>query len=398
MTIFELGDIDERSTFSTDHESNRKHRLWQIRSDDSHELDGADRDASTFSLNKLVGFAEPSSIESRDGADTVGDYDDEVFEYESLAYFDLPRPGNGEIVIVVQAATISSLKASVGNEVTIDNVSLDVDAGVAIVGVVREVGDNVDQSKVKVGDRVATILKYIMKNARYAKVSADMIVPVPFGLDSAEAAAAGYTYLLGFQSLTHGIMNPNVRYSRSLLATKSILVTNGASTSGQALIQLSKTLGSRKIYATGPRDKHDVLKSIGACPLSEEPAEWIGAVEGQIHVIIDSVHAKKFQCRALERALVREGGKIVFVGCPITVEGLKHGRIDSWKCFFRQVLAQSALICLASENATYYDLFSNFDNYPEVFKVSFMSDLIEIILIASSASSHRLFLHVIRTI
>ena len=374
MTIYQSRSNDDRSTISANHESNRN-RLWEIQSEDSDaetQVTGVSKQQSP--LHKLVGFTQPSSLDIRDEVDTtsIGDYDDEVFEYESLTYFNLPRPCDGEIIIAVQAATISSLKASVQKEVTIDNVSLDIDSGIAIVGVVREIGVNVDKSKVKVGDRVATILKTIMKNARYAQVSANMIVNVPFGLDSAEAAAAAYTYLLGFQSLTHGIINPRVRYSSNLFSMKNILITNGTSTAGQALIQMSKSLGSDNVYATGPRSHHDLLKSIGAYPLSEEPAEWLGIVEGQMHVVVDTVHAKNFQCHALERALVKEGGKIVFVGCPIHDDGLKYGRVDSWMCLIRQILAQSAL-CVSSADASYYDLFSNLDNYPEKLKVSALS-------------------------
>ena len=209
-----------------------------------------------------------------------------------------------------------------------------------------------------------------MKNARYAQVPANMVVSVPFGLDSAEAAAVAYNYLLGFQSLTHGIINPHHRYSGNLFYMKNILITNGTSTAGQALIQIAKSLGSNNIFATGPQSHHDLLSSIGAYPLSEEPAEWLGIVEGQIHVVVDTVHAKNFQCHALERALVKEGGKIVFVGSPLNAEALKYGRLDSWRCLLRQILAQSALVCVCTANASYYDLFSHVDNYPEKLKVS----------------------------
>ena len=354
MTIYELNN----------HESNRN-RLWEIQSEESAETQVTG--VSKSPLQKLVGFTQPSSLESRDDIGLVGDYDDEGFEYESLTYFDLPRPGEGEIVIAVQAATISSMKG-LRKEVTIDNVSLDIDSGIAIVGVVREIGKKVD--KVKVGDRVATILKTIMKNARYAQVAANMVVNVPVGLDSAEAAATAYTYLLGFQSLTHGILNPHARYSSNLFSMKNILIINGASTAGQALIQISRLLGSKCIYATAPNSHHELLKSLGAYPLSEDSSEWLKSVEAQMHVVVDTVHSKKFHCHTLEKAIVPEGGKIVFVGCPVSLEGLKHGRAESWRCFLRQILAQSALVCVVTADASYYDLFNNFDYYPEKLKVS----------------------------
>ena len=367
--MYEYKEDADHSTHSA-HDANRK-RLWQIPSEESQPQNET-RDTDT-TVDRVVSLSRRCSEESRDAAfvaDITDDYDNEAFEYEALTYFNLPRPAAGQIVIAVQAATISSLKTKIRKDFTIDNVSLDLDSGIAIVGVVREIGVNVDKQIIRVGDRVVTILKSVMKNARYAQVSANMVVKVPYGLDSAEAAAAAYTYLLGFQSLTHGIMNPAVRYSKCLFNLKSILITDGASTSGQAAIQLAITLGSKDVFATGPISRHELLKSLGAQPLTEQPEEWLKTVEGKMHVVIDTIHAKKLQCRAVEKALVSEGGRIIYVGCPITIDSLKYGSMDSWRCFFEQILAQAALMFLTTANATYYDLFSNLNTYPEKMKVS----------------------------
>ena len=170
---------------------------------------------------------------------------------------------------------ISSLKMKVRKEVTIDNVSLDLDSGIAIVGVIRELGEGVSQEELHVGQRVTTILKSMMENPRYAKVCARMVVEVPSGVDSAEAAATAYTYLLGFQTLTHGINNPRERFSKQLFRSKRILIVDGASTSGQAVIQLARTLGAEDVYATAKKSRHEVLRNAGARPLSDDQKEWI---------------------------------------------------------------------------------------------------------------------------
>eukprot|EP00979_Chaetoceros_neogracilis_P008591 scaffold1904_cov280-Chaetoceros_neogracile.AAC.53 len=323
-----FGERESEHATQSVHDENRK-RLWIIHSDDSNESDEArDTSSSNHPFDRVVALGRPSSEERRD-VPNVDDYDESLFEYESLTYFNLPRPLPHEVIIAVQAATISSLKMNVQKEVTIDNVALDLDSGIAIVGVVREVGDLVDKESIQVGNRVATVLKSVMKNARYAQVSADMIVQVPPGLDSAEAAATAYTYLLAFQTLTHGIVDPVLRYSTNLFSGKNILIMDGASTSSQAMIQIAKSLGAQSVFATGPDSRHEILQNLGAIPLQEDPKEWIQRIEGRIHVVIDNVLAK---C------------------CDRAVQ--------------KQFLAQISLMFSSSTDATYYDLFTNLECYP----------------------------------
>ena len=356
------------------HDKNRK-RLWTIQTDDddsqSDESEARDCIPSILPLDRVVALARSSSDESRD-LSNVDDYDVTLFEYESLAYFNLPRPSPDEVIIAVQAATISSLKMNVQKEVTIDNVALDLDSGIAIVGVVREIGESVDRKKIQVGDRVATVLKSVMKNARYAQVSADMVVQVPYGLDSAEVAATAYTYLLAFQTLTHGIMSPMVCYSTNLFCEKNILIMDGASTSGQAMIQIAICLGAKRVFATGPDSRQEVSRMLGAIPLQEDPKDWTPNIKGRIHVVVDNVLAKSSECRAAQKVLVKEGGRIVYFGMPITMDSLKYGSVDSWKCLFQQFLAQISLMFMSSTDATYYDLFTNLERYPEKLKVCFI--------------------------
>lgn len=375
-----FGERESEHATQSVHDENRK-RLWIIHSDDSNESDEArDTSSSNHPFDRVVALGRPSSEESRD-VPNVDDYDESLFEYESLTYFNLPRPLPHEVIIAVQAATISSLKMNVQKEVTIDNVALDLDSGIAIVGVVREVGDLVDKESIQVGNRVATVLKSVMKNARYAQVSSDMIVQVPPGLDSAEAAATAYTYLLAFQTLTHGIVDPVLRYSTNLFSGKNILIMDGASTSSQAMIQIAKSLGAQSVFATGPDSRHEILQNLGAIPLQEDPKEWIQRIEGRIHVVIDNVLAKCCD-RAVQKVLVKKGGRIVYFGMPITMDSLKYGSSDSWKCLVQQFLAQISLMFSSSTDATYYDLFTNLECYPGKIKVRFAS-----IVLYSSANN-----------
>lgn len=357
MALFQTNSVDDQCTSPTQNDALK--RFLNVNSEDSRN-DDDERD------NQFVGLSRrPQSDDSRDGMLTnVVDYDESLFEYEALTYFNLPKPGDDEIVIVVQATTISSLKTNIGKEVTIDDVSLDLNSGIAIVGVVKEKGINVSEDKLCIGDRVATILKSVMKNTRYAQVPSDIVVRVPCGLDSAEAAAAAYTYLLSFQSLTHNICNPRIRYLPTLFRSKNIFIADGASTVGQAAIQIAKVLGGT-VFAAGPNLREETIRSLGAIYVGENFNDWVEILEGRIHLMIDTILAKSFQCKVVEKLLVNDCGKVVYMGMPINFESLRHGSTVSWKCLGRQLIAQTTLMFISSAEASYYDLFSSLENYPK---------------------------------
>jgi NADPH:quinone reductase-like Zn-dependent oxidoreductase len=156
---------------------------------------------------------------------------------------------------------------------------------------------------------------------------------------------------------------------------------DGASTSSQAMIQIAKSLGAQSVFATGPDSRHEILQNLGAIPLQEDPKEWIQRIEGRIHVVIDNVLAKCCD-RAVQKVLVKKGGRIVYFGMPITMDSLKYGSSDSWKCLVQQFLAQISLMFSSSTDATYYDLFTNLECYPGKIKVRFAS-----IVLYSSANN-----------
>mmetsp|Transcript_15833 Transcript_15833/g.29873 ORF Transcript_15833/g.29873 Transcript_15833/m.29873 type:complete len:375 (+) Transcript_15833:3603-4727(+) len=366
MALFQTNSTDDQITTTAQNETLK--RFLQVNSEDESQNDEDERDTN------FVGLSRPQSADSRDDLITnVVDYDESLFEYEALTYFNLPKPRDDEIVIAVQATTISSLKTNIGQEVTIDDVSLDLNSGIAIVGVVKEKGVNVSEDHLCIGDRVATILKSVMKNTRYAQVPSDIVVKVPCGLDSAEAAAAAYTYLISFQSLTHNISNPNIRYLPTLFQSKNVFIVDGTSTLGQAAIQLAKVLGAT-VFAAGPSSREETIRNLGAIYVGEHDTEWLQCLEGRIHLLIDTALAKCFKCLVVERILVSGGcGKVVYMGMPINFDSLRYGSTVSWKCLVRQFIAQTTLMFISSATASYYDLFSSLDNYPERLKVSAIS-------------------------
>lgn len=350
-------------------EIEKHHRLWNFESEDSCPQEDQHRND-----------ADPhytASTDSRDAplGSTLDDNDYSEFEYETLnKLVNIPTPGKGEVIIAVQCFTISNsiLNKNLIQEFTIDNVSLDLDSGVAVVGVIKDVGDGISNSLI--GSRVAAVIKTVDKNRRYACVKSDVIVPVPTGLDSSEVAAASYTYFVAFQSLMHGINAPKYRYSGKYLKGKSILIIDGTSAFGQAMIQISRLQGASNIYATAEETNHAYLKGLGSEALSNNPSKWPELLNGSIDIII--VGSRLFRYATAERVLRNSGGKLVYIGSPVTINVLKHCSVDSWMCLFEQFATQCALICSrkAELQATYYDLLESINNYPQQSKVRLLND------------------------
>ncbi len=280
-------------------------------------------------------------------------------EYESLSLFNLPRSeGPIDIVIAVQAVSVSSRRVT--GDIPIDNLALDLTSGHAIVGIIREKGKAVEGYEV--GDRVAAIVQSLSQNPRYTKVSADVVVRVPCGVDSADAASCAYTYLRAFQSLNHG--DPfRQRYTQNSLRGQSILIIDGMGQTGQATIQLAKIAGAKKVYAIGDESHHRFLESLGSIPLN--PNDWITSVEKEMDLVIDSVQSDHYKQFTAGKAL-KPNGKLVCVGTPLTMDGLRK---QSCHAFIEDFFAQINLMLVEQKKATFYDLFSSVFHYPEIMKV-----------------------------
>lgn len=114
---------------------------------------------------------------------------------------------------------------------------------------------------------------------RYALVDANFLVTnVPRHVDGAEATTLIRLYMTAFQSIQLGIlhtqMNSIDRYDLRQLKGHSILVQNGHTALGLALIELATLLGANQIFATAPTELHSLLREVGAIPLGADTFGW----------------------------------------------------------------------------------------------------------------------------
>lgn len=177
--------------------------------------------------------------------------------------------------------------------------------GYAIIGVVDALGEGVTQ--VTVGDRVG-VLTVIGGYSEYLYWKSDRLIPVPPGLDPAEAVTLVLNYVVAYQVLHR---------SAKIRAGDKVLIIGASGGIGTALLQLGK-LANLKMYGVASRSKHAILFEYGAVPIDYHTQDFVEVVrqaepEG-LDAVISGMTRMDYIQGGLE--LLRQGGTLVSFGEP----------------------------------------------------------------------------------
>jgi NADPH:quinone reductase-like Zn-dependent oxidoreductase len=190
-----------------------------------------------------------------------------------------PVPGDGEVLVRVAAAAVNHIDVSQRMGLSALPFTPGVDAA----------GTRVDS-----GERVLASGQ-IGSYAELLAAPAELVHSIPDTLGVAEAAALGVTYRTAWAALEVG----------GLERGGTLLVQAGSSGTGQACIDLGRSLGA-KVYATAGADKLERLRELGAEPLAYDDPR---IEELEANVVFDPVGADTF-----ERSLAALGAG----GCLVT--------------------------------------------------------------------------------
>src|SRR6202040_883522 len=164
----------------------------------------------------------------------------------------IPEPGPGEIRIKVLAAGTGFTDTMIRRGRYPDfKGPLPFTPGYEIVGVVEKIGCGVSAP---VAGKMVVDLCVVGGYAQYATRPAGSLVPVPDGVDPAEAVCIPLAYLTAFQMLT--------RY-RQLSPGATILAIGASGTVGTALLDLARHFGLNAI-GTCSAANMAVVESFGA--------------------------------------------------------------------------------------------------------------------------------------
>ena len=204
---------------------------------------------------------------------------------ESLVLEDVPspKPGPGEVVISIKAASVNFPDVLIIQNKYQFKPPLPFSPGSELAGVVKEVGPGV--THVKPGDKVIAFTTY-GAFAEEVKTEATRLLPMPQGMDYASAASF---------ILTYGTTDHALRDRGRLEAGETLLVRGAAGGVGIAAIEVGKALGARVIACASSAEKLAVCREHGADEtinyVSEDLREHIKALTAGhgVDVIYDAV-------------------------------------------------------------------------------------------------------------
>jgi NADPH:quinone reductase len=173
---------------------------------------------------------------------------------ESLTFEELPspRPGPGEAVVSVKAASVNFPDVLIIQNKYQFKPPLPFSPGSELAGVVKEVGAGV--TAFKPGDKVIAFTTY-GAFAEEVKTEASRLIALPEGMDFVTGAA----FLL-----TYGTSDHALRDRGALQAGETLLVLGAAGGVGLAAIEIGAALGARVIACASSDEKLAVCREHGA--------------------------------------------------------------------------------------------------------------------------------------
>lgn len=221
----------------------------------------------------------------------------------------IPLPGAGEARVRVAAAGVSAYDVMLRGHRFPGFTKVPYTPGCDFVGLVDQLGDGVEG--LEPGQRVAASTG--LGDGGYSEficVSADSLVPVPDGVDPAEAVCLPANYLTAHLAM-HG--------TAEVESGERILVHGAAGGVGSALLELG-SLAGLEMYGTASAHNHQLVEQLDAKPIdyrTEDFVERIRAYTGNgVDVVFDPIGGWRQLWRS-HRAL-RKGGRLVWFGVAAT--------------------------------------------------------------------------------
>jgi NADPH:quinone reductase-like Zn-dependent oxidoreductase len=273
----------------------------------------------------------------------------------------IPAPGPGEVRIKVLAAGTGFTDTMIRRGRYPDfKGPLPFTPGYEIVGVVEKMGPGVTAPLE--GDIVADLCVgggY----AQYAIRPTRFLVPVPDGVDAAEAVCIPLAYLTAFQMLIR---------CRNLSPGAMILVIGGSGTVGTALLDLARHLGLKAI-GTCSAGNLPVVERFGAAAIDYKAGDFVTSVRHLtadrqggpgVDITFDAIggahFGRSFACLAPGGLLVGYGSQTMAVGGEsLVAAGLGLARLKLWTAFS---------FFLGGRRAVFYSITARRSTHPEEFK------------------------------
>lgn len=253
-----------------------------------------------------------------------------------LVETDLPEPRAGEVRVKVLAAGVSAFDLMYRRWGRLPgSPRVPFALGEDVVGTVDKIGSGV--SSVEPGQMVAGGTWVLGVGGGYSEfvcLPEGELVPVPSGVDSAEAVCLVVNYLTAHLHLyQYGVARSGER----------ILVHGAAGGVGTALLDLGKQAGL-EMYATASPHNHELVARLGATPIdyhTENFLERIRSLTGDgVDIVLDPVGGAGQLWRSYRS--LRKGGRLVWVGMASSKrQGIMSGLFSFLMVSFLKLIPDS---------------------------------------------------------
>ncbi len=225
-----------------------------------------------------------------------------------------PQPKDGEVRVRVLAAGVSLPDLMMREGVHPETPPLPFTPGWDLIGVVDRLGAGI--SGIEAGQIVAA-LPISGAYAEFVCLPQRELVPVPSGLDAAEAVSLVLNYVTAYQMLHR---------SARVRPGQRVLIHGAAGGVGSALLQLGR-LAELEMYGTCSSQKASAVSDLGGIPIDYQQLDFVEEIhrltsEG-VDVVFDGIGGTHIW---RSRKALRAGGRVVAYGLT---SSLRRGRLAS---------------------------------------------------------------------
>ncbi|MFD9094282.1 medium chain dehydrogenase/reductase family protein [Streptomyces collinus] len=217
----------------------------------------------------------------------------------------VPTPGPGQIVVRVEATGVSFAEQQMRRGRYYDQPPFPFVPGYDLVGTVLTAGTGVASGLV--GRRVAALVK-VGGWASHVRLDAADAVPVPDGIDAAEAETL----------VVNGITAWQMLHRKARVRDGGTILVHGANGGvGTVLVQLARAAGLKVIGTASPRH-HETLRAMGVVPVDytqDVPARVRELAPGGVDAVFDHLGGRSVTD---SWRLLAPGGTLVSYGSATT--------------------------------------------------------------------------------
>ena len=225
-----------------------------------------------------------------------------------------PEPQRGAVRVRVQAAGVALPDLMAREGIHPETPRVPFTPGWDLVGVVDRLGDGV--SGIEPG-QVVTAMPISGAYTEYICLPQQELVPVPSGLDAAEAVSLVLNYVTAYQML-----HRTAKTKRG----QRVLIHGAAGGVGTALLQLGRLVGL-EMYGTCSSGGTSMVYELGGIPIDYKHQDFVEVIQGLTppgaDVVFDGIGGSHIW---RSRKALRRGGRVVAYGLTGSLSG---GRLSS---------------------------------------------------------------------